>query len=104
MDDETAVYAECQSAQADGREISDGTARTIASWWHGGQYTDGYSFASTGNIGDSPESLWRELGGDEYGQQGPTMRLALDMLGTYLLNREHRGPVEGWSNKWVGRD
>ena len=98
--DERAVNIACQTAQSEKREISDATARTIASWYHDGQWTDGYKFVSTGAISD-PTALWRELVITLYEGETPANRLALDMLGTYLLNAGKRGPVAGWSDLWV---
>ena len=100
--DQEAVYAECRQAQAEGREISDACARVIASWWHNGQGSPGYAFVSTGAYGSSTD-LWRDLtdNGREYDRADADDRLALDMLGTYLLNRDDRGPVPGWSRLWV---
>jgi len=96
--DETAVYAACQDAQAAGREISDGAARTIASWYAEGMGA-GQAFASTGAIND-PTLLWRELGAG-YEHESVPFRLALDCLGTYLLAAGKRGPVDGWSEVWA---
>lgn len=101
--DERAVVTEVIRVRAEGTdEISDGCARVIASWFHGGQASAGYAFTSTGAITtEDPSDLWRELGGREYADQRPWMRAVLDCLGTYLLNRADRGPVAGWSNLWV---
>jgi hypothetical protein len=101
MTDQQAVTSACRRAQALGVEISDGTARTIAAMWHGGQDTAGYRFASTGAIEpDGVTAIWRDLGAD-YSTASADDRLALDMLGTYLLNRANRGPVAGWAHLWV---
>ena len=96
--DERAVTIACQIAQSEGREISDSTARTIASWYAEGMGV-GQAFASTGSIED-PTLLWRELGAG-YEHESAPFRLALDMLGTYLVNAGKRGPVAGWSDLWV---
>lgn len=106
MGDSQKVTAECEAAQAEGREISDACARVIASQWHSGQASAGYSFVSTGAF-DHPDILWRELFSDEYRNMSQDDRLAADMLGTYLLDayraggNQPRGPVAGWSGLWL---
>ena len=102
MTDEEAVLAECRSAQAEGREVSDACARTIASWWHSGQASLGYRFVSTGAITTPCDDLLHDLlePGD-YAEMDADDRLCADMLATYCLNRDDRGPVAGWSNLWV---
>lgn len=98
-----AVYAECRTAQAEGREISDACARTIAAWYQDG--TDSQSLASTGAISD-PTVVYRDL---FYTRQGAYMylgaseddKLTMDMMGTYLLTAGRRGPVPGWNHLWV---
>lgn len=101
--DAYAVAVEVKRVQEqDSGEISDACARTIASWFHNGQASNGYAFVSTGVIlGDHTSDLWRELGGSERGDQPEWMRAALDCLGTYLIHRESRDAVPGWSNLWV---
>ena len=47
MSEETAMV---MAAVAD-EDIDAGIARVIASWWHGGQWSALYSFASSGHIG-----------------------------------------------------
>jgi hypothetical protein len=82
-------------------EISDACARVIASWFVAGSNTEAMSFVSTGAIVGDTSALWRQLGGDIYNAQTPDDRLFLDFLGTYILNRADKGPVEGWSNLWL---
>src|SRR5262249_29168665 len=116
MGDAEKVLAECVTAQAEDREISDACARVIASWHYAGQASAGYAFVSTGTIPpdimteDDPsevwyagsEQVWRELFGDGHYESLPADgRLAADMLGTYLLKAGTRGPVAGWSRLWV---
>lgn len=99
--DELAVDREVRAAQAAEREISDGCARVIASWWYSGDCDLAYAFVSTGAIVvDDACELWRILASD-YRSQPLWMRRALDSLGTYLINRADRGPVSGWSGLWV---
>jgi hypothetical protein len=97
--DEDAVRIALDAAEASGCEISDVTARTIASWFYGGM-CDGYRFVSTGTI---RPGLWRELtdNGRVYSLGTPFELRCLDFLGTYLLAAGERGPVEGWADKWV---
>jgi hypothetical protein len=78
-------------------EISDGVARTIASWWSGGQASVSYRFVSTGAISTH---LFSDLAGDVYPSLPLFERRCLDWLGTYLLNRDDTGPVEGWEMVW----
>ncbi len=102
MNDSDAVHIHCTAQQEAGEEIADGTARVIASWWHGGQSSAAYSFVSTGAVDDATD-LWREMF-DGYHAMSPRDRLAGDMLGTYLMRAGRRGPVAGWSDLWVGDD
>jgi hypothetical protein len=105
--DEAAVYDAVSAAitadllDPNAGEISDACARVIASWFHDGQSSAGYSFVSTGAIAD-PTDVYRDLTpGDVYNDQPEWMQAALSCLGTYLSNRADRGPVSGWSNLWV---
>lgn len=100
MSDENAVFAEVR-AKSGKEEISDGCARTIASWYHDGGVSDTYAFVSTGAI--VADDLWHQFthSGKLYESASADERLALDALGTYLLNREDKGRVTGWSNMWV---
>jgi hypothetical protein len=75
-------------------EISDGAARTIASLYHDGSAA-ALAFASTGAI--TTDELWGHFFGN-YSYSSPAERTIANMLGTYLLNRKDRGPVEGWSS------
>lgn len=102
MSDSDDIYRECKLAETSGREISHGTARAIASQWHDGS-TLALAFVSTGTIYRA--DLWQMLCGDSYDNMSHRERWAADMLGTYLLNRvKHNdcGPIEGWSDKWIG--
>lgn len=98
--DTSAVLAEVQ-AKSGKEEISDGCARTIASWYHDGGVSDTYAFVSSGAI--VADSLWRQFtnNGTLYDSADADDKLALDALGTYLLNRENKGPVPGWSELWI---
>ena len=103
-DELSTVYGICRRIQAGGYgEIDDGTARTIASWYHNGGGSLGYQFVSTGVIPESSDALWNDLtdNGALYTQADSRGRLCLNMLGTYLLNRKDRSPVKGWSMLWV---
>lgn len=100
--EEEAVFAECRTAQEAGEEISDGCARTIAAWFQ--ENGPSATFATTGAIPD-PTGVWRSCFylGDRslYRELSPPMKLAANMLGTYLVRAGRRGAVEGWSNLWV---
>lgn len=101
--DALAVALEVRAVQEAGTgEISDACARVIASWRHGGQASPGCAFVSTGAITtDDPSDLWHDLCGNAYGETRGWERAALDCLGTYLINRESRDAVPGWSGLWV---
>jgi hypothetical protein len=103
MSDSELIARECRTAVIERREISDACARVIASQWHNGQASLGYSFASTGAITD-PSALWRELIPDYDALQRGSDRDAANMLGTYLANAGIRGPVTGWSNLWLSSE
>lgn len=71
------------------RELSDDEARAVASAWHGGQASAFYSFASSGHY--DRDALLRELSDTiqaSYTTASSADRLALDMLVTYLINRQ----------------
>lgn len=85
-----------------GQEISHAVARTIGSWWHDGRVTATMQFSSTGYIAENLTPYTFHEG--TYSEQTEGDRLALDMLGTYLLDRRKRGEtdmVPGWSNMWA---
>jgi hypothetical protein len=95
--DETAVFAHCRATTITGL-ISDGAARTIASWWADEQL--GQSFVTTGAV---TEGVWDELvdGGAVIVQVSPEHAAALRMLRDYLTHHAGCGPVAGWSGVWV---
>jgi len=71
-----------------GVEVTDEVARAIAAAWHGGQMSAFYSFSSAGHFDRT--ALLDELSeniGQSYGDADAADRLALNMFGTYLLNR-----------------
>jgi hypothetical protein len=96
MDDLTACVIACEAAQSEGHEISDGCARTIAALWR--ETLAGEEFVSTGII--KSDTLWREFG-STWAYEDEDGKLCLDMLGTYLANRESRSAVPGWHRLWV---
>lgn len=93
--DEKAVFAHCRTTTG---LISDGAARTIASWWVSGP--TGQSFVTTGAV---PEGVWDELvdGGAVVTTASPEHAAALQMLRDYLTHHAGRGTVAGWSGVWV---
>lgn len=83
------------------RDIDDRTARYIASQLHEGQASALYSFASNGNI-EEP-CVHDELTQD-FDQQPETIKRWINWLGTYCLEREDKGPVEGWAERAAAQD
>jgi hypothetical protein len=82
-----------------GQELSDHLARQVAGYWHDGQWTAFYAFASSGHYDRT--GLLRELSdtiADCYATAADEDRLQLDMLGTYFVNRDATdGPWDGSS-------
>jgi hypothetical protein len=102
MDDLDKIHSEVAAAEHEGRGISDACARMIASQWHSGQGTPGYSFASTGAIPNDPTLVfWDLFGPSTVANSSRADRRAMNALGTYLRNAGPRGPVAGWSDKWL---
>lgn len=110
MRDLDKIRVEVACAEREDREISDACARMIASLWHGGQDTLGYSSASTGAIPDDPSLLWRDLFGpwnprrgvfETYYKASRQDQRVMDALGTYLHTVGPRGPVTGWFGQWL---
>lgn len=102
MNEQEAVYTHCRERQAEGREIDHAFARTIGSWWHDGRITATIAFTSTGYI--HPDLTLHLFHGGAYSDQTADDKLALDMLGTYLVDRRARwktGVVPGWSDMWA---
>lgn len=98
-DYENVVHA-VRIAMGENREIDDATARVIASLYHSGQWSDSYSFASTGAIADASD-IWHCCFPDYAGLENEREKLIADMLGTYLLNRADKSAVPGWSKLWL---
>lgn len=90
--DERVIREGIEAALRENREIDDQTARYIASQLHEGQASALYSLASTGAIA---EEVHDELTRD-FDQQTDQVKWWVNWLGTYCLNREHKGPVSGW--------
>src|SRR5438552_905292 len=95
--DEQAIRLGIEAARAEGREVDDAVARCIAAQLHGSQDSALYSLASTGNLED--DRLDGELL-ELYQDDRPQVLEWASVLGTYVLHREHRGPVEGWTALW----
>jgi hypothetical protein len=93
--DAAAAFEHCRTATG---LISDGAARTIASWWTDGPLAQ--QFASTGTV---TEGVWDELvdGGAVVQQVSAEHGDALRKLRDYLTHHAGRGPVAGWSGVWV---
>jgi hypothetical protein len=87
---EAGLNAAVREASDLGVEVDDNVARAIASAWHGGQGSAFYAFASSGHF--DREALQHELSSNIavlYRHASGAEQLAMDMLGTYLINREH---------------
>lgn len=73
--------------------ITDEEARTIASWWHGGQSSPLYSFVSTGRIFDLAHDIDRCLTEAHNPQDQEDLR----RLTEYVSHHGQRGPQVSWS-------
>lgn len=83
------IASECRAAQNRDAEVSTDVARAIAGQWHDGQASAFYAFASSGHY--DRDALLRELSdtiAQSYTAASTDDCLTLDMLGTYLINRE----------------
>jgi hypothetical protein len=103
MTEQDLVFAHCRERQAQGREIDHGVARTIGAWWHVG-YNATITFTSTGTVAEDLTPYTFHEGA--YEMESADDRLALDMLGTYLLRRRvagQTGPVPGWADMWADK-
>ena len=100
MNQEQQIFQET-NARFGKQEITDGTARAIASSFHDGSALT-LAFVSTGVVPENSPELWRALAVPAYDTESRDWRTALDMLGTYLLANRGRGEVAGWSSLWVG--
>ena len=96
MNDTERIAHGISQAAANGREISDTTARIIAAQWHTGETSGLYAFVSTGTI---MRDIWRRELCNPYRVTTSTQRDRLDWLGTYFLHHGARGPVAGWAEK-----
>jgi hypothetical protein len=86
------------------RVISDACARVIASQWHDGQASVGYSFASSGHIEESADRVWNDLFGGVYESLKGADRGGADALRAYLNRRQksrHMNAIPGWSELWL---
>ncbi|UKD53665.1 hypothetical protein L3Q65_38130 [Amycolatopsis sp. FU40] len=80
--------------------VSDACARVIASLYHNGQASPGYSFVSTGAIPEDPLAVWDDLFSNLW--ELPTQERIFAMyLYVYLIAIGQRAPVEGWANLWL---
>lgn len=99
--DESAVMARVQSATASAVAIDHPEARVIASWWHSGQASLGYSFVSTGEITD-PEDLAAELWPPStWSVMDEDQRVMAQALEYYLNAHGPRPALPFWSTIWV---
>lgn len=83
----------------EGDVIDDATARVIASWWHGGQWSPLYSLSSCGAIDDRTVG---EIKSDLASRiMDRSESLPLRALLAYVEKHGTRGRVAGWSDLWV---
>jgi hypothetical protein len=110
MNDLDKIHVEVASAEHEDRAISDACARMIASLWHGGQGTLGYSFAATGAIPDDPSRVWQDLFGpwnsrrgkfEAFADSSSQDQCAMSALEIYLHGAGPREPVARWSDTWL---
>jgi hypothetical protein len=99
--DWAAVVSECRRCQRQGTVISDGCARTIAAMYGEGLLS--ISFEVTGAVPEDASALWAELFPAFARLPTPAQTVA-NMMNTYLANHAGRGPVDGWLDKWVGKE
>jgi hypothetical protein len=96
--DDTAMALVRESSEC-GEELDLDVARTVAGWWHDGQFSDFYKFSSSGWF--DRDELQRELSRTIekcYRSTDDDGRLQLDMLGTFFLNYELPPITSVWSS------
>lgn len=94
------VYAEVRTAYSQGREISDATAQAIASWWHWAGCPNTTWLSTMGQVTDDM-SLSDFVTPEEYRAANEQDQLCLDMLGTYIIDRQrgdHEDNPEWWQD------
>lgn len=82
------IIAHCETRSIAGEEVATDCARAIAGQWHDGQGSAFYAFASSGHYDRA--ALLVELSdtiASDYRGADEDSKLMLDMLGTYLVNR-----------------
>jgi hypothetical protein len=102
MSDALAVKAQVDFARERVEIISDGCARTIASWYQSAG-VKGMHFAklaSTGAI-DDPVEIFDEIYAEQEAGPSADDSRALEELRAYVRHHGARGPVEGWASIWV---
>jgi hypothetical protein len=90
------AYDRCQQAKVEMRAIDHATARTVAEFWARLWEPADYAFYKTGEITIDPTQLWDQMSCAVSYTTSYQHRMMLDMLGSYLTEREDRGPIEGW--------
>lgn len=96
------TWREIREAHQENREVSDLCAKTIASWWQSAG-SPGSAFAALASGAETTsENVWVDLKGTLtmfYEDLPADDKLALDMLGTWLLDWEKRQkePVKDYS-------
>jgi hypothetical protein len=82
------------AAEANDREIDDGTARRIALQLDVDEATALYDLAASGSVDE--QHIYREINEELERQHCRHLREWLTWLGTYCVARETKGPVDGW--------
>lgn len=108
--DEKSIAREVKCAEREGREITPGTARAIASQYNDGGDTSIYSFVSTGAMVTTEAFVTDALMyAFKRGVGQATLdadERALNALESYLNERENYDDLDrvpGWSEMWVAR-
>lgn len=97
LTDSEMIDRDIDIAARERREMSDGTARRIASMFHDGS-TLTLSFASTGAIVADSGEVWFAFFPDYRNLPSQEKRWA-NWLGTYMINRADKGPQADWLNR-----
>jgi hypothetical protein len=102
--DETAVLAEVLDFEDSGEIISDGCARTIASWWHSPSVHDS-AITALSHTGAVQDGILENIDRNTHALNVTKLNVrSLQALRAYCEERiqaEDTGQRHGWSNRWV---